>query len=145
MTSGQVEALHRAALRVLAETGVVVRDEESVRLLARHGCAVDGELVHIPGEVVAAAAESAPRVVPVEGRWGHPGVTIGESPAVVGPISGPGLVADGDRLRSVTPDDVSTFVHLCDRLPNVDLLDYLLAEEGGHPRSLYLRSVIEGL
>jgi len=143
--SAQIDALHRAGLRVLAETGVVVQEEASLRLFAGAGCRVDGALVRIPEEVVEAAVETTPHVVPIEGRWGHPGVTIGNGPAVIGPISGPGLVADGGRLRPVTPDDVGTFVRLCHCLPNIDLLDYLLAEEGGDGRRLYFRSVFECL
>jgi trimethylamine--corrinoid protein Co-methyltransferase len=155
MQTEQIVALHEAGLRVLAETGVLIRDDAAVRLFADRGCRADGARVFIPEQIVAAAVESAPSTVRIEGRGDHPGVTIGGGPSVVGPASGAALIAEGDRLRPLTIDDVTTFVRLCHGLPNVDVLDYLLAEEyggtrdadggPGGARDLFLRSVLASL
>jgi len=146
MQTEQIVALHEAGLRVLAETGVLIRDDQAGRLFADHGCGIDGARVFIPEHIVAAAVESAPSTVRIEGRGNHPGVVIGGGPSVVGPASGAALIAEGDRLRPLTIADVTTFVRLCHGLPNVDVLDYLLAEEStegstADGRELFLRSV----
>ena len=63
MQSEQIAAIHAAGLRTLAETGVVLRDAEAVRLFADRGCRVDGERVWVTEELVTS------RVSRLRRRW----------------------------------------------------------------------------
>ena len=48
----QCERLHDATLRVLERTGLIVEEPEGLDLLRRAGANVDGDLVHIPADLV---------------------------------------------------------------------------------------------
>lgn len=145
MEAAQIAALHEASLRVLSQTGIVMQDEETVRLLAAHGCRTDGRRVFLGEDIVADAQRSAPATVAIESRTPERHVVIGDGTVVVGTISGAALIAEGDRVRPYTLDDLRRFVRLCHGLPNVDVQGYQLAEEGAGGRDLYLRSVYETL
>ena len=144
MDRDQLRELHQAGLAILARTGVVFQDDETVRLFARHGFAVDGSRVFMTAEQVGAAVAAAPSSFVVAGRDAARDVTIGGGGVVAAPGSGATSILEGDRLRALTVDDVATWVRLCHQLPNVDLLGYLLATSGD-PGADYLRSVRDSL
>jgi trimethylamine--corrinoid protein Co-methyltransferase len=68
--AAEVEAIHAASLRVLADVGVTFPDAGARALLAEAGAAVDAEsgLVRIPPRLVEDALASAPRDVLLAGR-----------------------------------------------------------------------------
>ena len=56
----QLSQIHMASLEILERTGVVVHDEEALRLLIDGGAYIDGNRVRIPAHMVEAAIASAP-------------------------------------------------------------------------------------
>lgn len=55
-----VRQIHMASLEILERTGVVVYDEEALKLLEEGGAFVDGNRVRIPNCMVKKAIASAP-------------------------------------------------------------------------------------
>lgn len=60
LSPDQVEAIHRASLRILSETGMDFLHPEALALLGQAGAAVDGERVRFPPDLVEHAIGSAP-------------------------------------------------------------------------------------
>src|SRR5258706_15321268 len=60
LTQEQVERIHEASLEILEEVGLKVRYEPAREIFAKHGCAVDGERVKLPREVVEKYRKLAP-------------------------------------------------------------------------------------
>ncbi len=70
LTDDEVEAIHHATLRVLAETGIVLTLPAARDLLAGAGACVDGDRVRLPADLVEACLAKAPRTVTLRGRGG---------------------------------------------------------------------------
>lgn len=70
LTAEEVEAIHQATLRILAETGIFIRHTEARALLAEAGCTLLDERVLIPPEVVERMLAIPRRPVCVRGRGG---------------------------------------------------------------------------
>lgn len=60
-SADEVAAIHDTALRVLEELGIKVLLPEARQILAKAGARIDGEMVFIGREIIAAALASAPR------------------------------------------------------------------------------------
>ena len=105
-------AIHAAALRVLATTGVAVLDDGTVRLLQAHGARVDGRQVYIDEGAVQAALAAAPSGFTLAGRSPAREVQFGDGHTVFGSGSGPAYMLDGDRVRLGALADLEATVKL---------------------------------
>lgn len=65
-----IDEIDAAARTVLETTGVKVYNAEALRLLKEAGCALDGQLAHIPRGLVAEALRSAPRKITIHSEDG---------------------------------------------------------------------------
>ena len=70
LTTGQLNALKKGTLRLLAEVGVHVPSRRSLEIFAEHGAGVDWdkEIVRIPPDLVQNAMSTAPRSFVLAGR-----------------------------------------------------------------------------
>jgi trimethylamine--corrinoid protein Co-methyltransferase len=68
LTDAQVERIHRAALEILARTGVQAEEPEALRLFEEAGAEVAGNRVRIPRALVEDAVDWAPLRVLLAGR-----------------------------------------------------------------------------
>lgn len=115
--------VHEAALRLLAETGCVVHDDETLAVLAAHGAARNGKRVRLPQRLVAEALATAPAGYAVAGRRRELDLRVStDAPPVLGSASGPAFVLDGDRQRHGTLADLRAAVALARQSPNIALL-----------------------
>ena len=64
------DAVHAATLRILSETGILLRNKEGRELLAGAGARIEGDVVLIPPELVETCLEKCPTQVSVRGRGG---------------------------------------------------------------------------
>ncbi len=84
-TEEDLDRLHAAALRVIAEVGARIMTEEGRELLMAHGASLEGEdLVKIPPAVVERAIESAPGGFTLYDRAGEPALRLGQGTTYVG-------------------------------------------------------------
>ncbi len=124
LSEADVQAIHRAALEILREIGMLVLDHDTREVLKQAGCRenVEGYLL-FDEELVEKALASVPSRMVLYNRNGE----VAVDSSGTRPYFGPGLnciyVLDhrtGEhrlcRLR-----DIEETARLCDRLPNIDL------------------------
>ena len=117
-------ALHAATLQALERTGVEVRHETALTLLAKAGARVDGQRVRLPAAIVEEALGSAPRAVRIAARGAGSGLLLTPDEVFYGTgsdciyVLGPGA---RDR-RAGTLADVEQMAALQERLTNIDFV-----------------------
>jgi trimethylamine--corrinoid protein Co-methyltransferase len=125
LSDGQLQEIHFAALEILRRTGVRVRDQEAVAMLAGAGCTVkDGDLVFYPAAVVEDALRQAPSRIVLCGRDGQARVYLEGNRSWFGTGSDLPNTLDletGERRPSRLAD-VRTAARLADALPNLDFV-----------------------
>lgn len=95
-----VEAVHAAALAILAETGCEVHDEEGLALLSRAGQPVEGTRVRVDADWLMETVGLAPAEVRLHGRDPGREVAIGgEHPPALTPSGGSPFCSDLERGR----------------------------------------------
>ena len=120
-----VDALHSAALRILEKTGVLVHHPEVVEMLVSAGCRVGRpETVHVPGELVEQAIESAPESVAISNRAGEPAMLLEDRRSYWGTGSDTPFVLDSftNERRPTCLKDIESVSRLVDGLDNFDFL-----------------------
>jgi trimethylamine--corrinoid protein Co-methyltransferase len=111
LSDDQVEAIHQASLRVLAEIGLRVLDGEARSLLAKAGAQVDEttRTVCFDPALIEAEIAKAPASFTIRARNPAKSVTIGGNHINFSMVGGPSFVSDLDRGRRP-----GTFAELCD-------------------------------
>jgi trimethylamine--corrinoid protein Co-methyltransferase len=118
----QMTMIHEATVEVLEETGVVIGAPEVIDLLTEHGARADGDVVRIPGELVARALDTAPAAITVFDRVGSRELDVGGDNVYFGGWLENMYVHDPETgdLRSPVIADVDVAAIVCDSLPNLD-------------------------
>lgn len=143
-TIADIEAIHEAAFRVLASTGVLVQDDDAVALLVARGARAVGRRVWIPEDGVRAALAVAPSAFVLKGRSPERDLVFGEGPTVLGTVSGPAYVLDGDDVRPgrlSDVEDIARVAHLSEQVEfQADAVEPLdVPEDERTRRSTYAR------
>ncbi|HSL96821.1 MAG TPA: trimethylamine methyltransferase family protein, partial [Thermoleophilia bacterium] len=116
--------MHRATLDVLGTTGVEVRHDRALGLLAAAGARVEGTRVRIPAALIEEALATAPRCVTVATRGGGEPLRLETGATYYGTgsdcifVLGPGA---RDR-RPATLADVEAMAALQEKLPDIDFV-----------------------
>ena len=129
LSADEVEVLHRASLRILAEIGVEVLGDRALDLLERSGAIVDRALRNVrldPGQVEELVAQ-APSSFALHARNPARSVRLGDGHVVFSSVGGPAFVTDIDRGRR--PGNHADFL---DYLRVIGALD-IIHQEGGGP------------
>ena len=123
LTENEIERIHVAALRILAQTGIVIHDEAVLTLLDKAGCQVDREArrVCLSAQVIKDAVAQAPPVVNLYNRLGEQAMTLGAGPLHARTSSGATGVLDLDsgRRREPSSQDAVDAARLADALPHI--------------------------
>jgi len=125
LAGGEVGEIHSLALRVLRDTGVVVRDDDVVARLEAAGAGVHADggpaRVTIPSDVVVDAVAQAPSVVTLYDRLGEEAMVLGSGAFYARSSSGATAVFDLERgePRQPTSQDTADAVRLADGLTHV--------------------------
>jgi trimethylamine--corrinoid protein Co-methyltransferase len=129
LDADQVEILHRASLRILAEIGVEVLGDRAIDLLARAGARVDRatRTVRLDPGLVDELVALAPPSFMLHARNRARNVTIGDRHVVFSSVGGPAFVTDIDRGRR--PGNHADFR---DYVRVIGALD-IVHQEGGGP------------
>ncbi len=99
LTADQVEAIHDASLRVLAEIGMHFLDQRAVDFLGAAGAQVDGERVRLDPAMVVETVEAAPSSFRLHARDSSHDLLIGDSRVNFTMVASPPNAADADRGR----------------------------------------------
>jgi len=124
LDENQCQMIHQGALQILDKTGVRVFHDKARALLASGGARIsDDTLVHIPGELVEWALESAPEQIQLYRRGtGEACVDLSGRKVSFGTGSDCLNYLDPKtgKRRPFTSEDVIDAIHLVDGLPELD-------------------------
>ncbi len=125
----ELESIHRASLRVLAEVGVEVLGDLALDLLAASGAAVDrlARRVRFDPAQIEELVALAPSTFRLQARNPERFLDFGGRNLVFCAVGGPAFVSDLDRGRRA-----GTFADMCDYVRLIGALD-VLHQEGGGP------------
>jgi trimethylamine--corrinoid protein Co-methyltransferase len=119
----EVERIHKGALQVLAQTGIVIHDESVLSLLDEAGCWVNREdrRVRILGQVIEEALARAPSVTTLYNRQGELAMALGAGPLHARTSSGATGILDlnSGQRREPTRQDAAHAVRVADVLRHV--------------------------
>jgi trimethylamine---corrinoid protein Co-methyltransferase len=119
LEQSEIEAIHQASLRVLAETGVVLTEPESRDLLLGAGAKLQSDRVLLPPDLVEKCIAQTGRTITIRGRGGMV-KTLGSGTLYFHNLGGAPYIYDagaGTR-RFATVQDVRDSTRLLDALDN---------------------------
>jgi len=138
------QAIHAAALSILADIGVKILHEGALATLKAAGCAAgeNSNIVKIPSELVLRAVDSAPNNIEIFNRSGEKVMDLGGRRAYFG--TGSDLIyaydaATGERHQCVL-SDVGRAALVADALPNIDFIMSFAHPSDVVPERSYLLS-----
>ena len=129
LSGDQVETIHRASLRILAEVGIEVLGDRALDAFVRAGAIVDRltRNVRLDPDQVEALISTAPREFRLHARNPARNIDFGGRHLVFGAVGGPAFVSDLDRGRRA--GDFASFVEYVRLIGALDVIH----QEGGGP------------
>jgi trimethylamine---corrinoid protein Co-methyltransferase len=125
LSRSQIEAIHDASMRILAQTGVRVYNDEAIGLLRDAGAFVEADgLVKIPAHLIDWAVRVSPGNITIHDRNGSEAMRLGRRRTYFGTGSDTPNVIDpytGARRRALLAD-VGAFARVCDALARIDFV-----------------------
>jgi trimethylamine--corrinoid protein Co-methyltransferase len=142
LTSAQVERVHEASLEILADVGMMVRNEGARKRFAHHGCRVDpaSQVVKFPRTVVEHHCAAFPSSFTFHGRDPQYDRTLPhDSPLITTGSSAPDIVdPETGQLRRSRADDIARIAYLVNELPGFDLLTVSVTADDAPPGQYHL-------
>jgi trimethylamine--corrinoid protein Co-methyltransferase len=125
LSDEEIHDIHAATLEVLERTGVIIREENALKLLEQAGAVVDHntKLVKIPEHLIEEAVAKAPKSFIWHARNPKNNIKVGGEPTKFGPASGGVNIIDLEtgECRSPTEKDTEQQVRLIDALDNISI------------------------
>lgn len=122
LDSSQIDTIHQACMKILANTGVVFNDAEALEIFNNHGFKVEGKTVFISEEQVWEALKSVPSEFTLLSRTPEKSVKIGGENFALGPgWAAPHIIDSDGTRRSGTLTDFNNFCKLVQTSPCLDL------------------------
>jgi trimethylamine---corrinoid protein Co-methyltransferase len=125
LSEEQYQAIHRATLDVLQNTGIRIEHERALKLLEKNDCSVDyGNMrVRFPPSLVEACLQRCPSSFRVKARDSKNDLIMGGNTIYFGPAPGKQTVnTDTWEPREATRQDAYDGLTILDYLPNVHFL-----------------------
>jgi trimethylamine--corrinoid protein Co-methyltransferase len=128
LSADQLETIHRASLRILAEVGIEVLGDPAIDLLRSAGASVDrtNRRVRLEPGLVESLIATAPPIFEVHARNPERSITLGGPHLAFTSVGGPAFVTDLDRGRR--PGNLADFI---DYVRLIGALDVIHMEAGG--------------
>ena len=137
LDDAQVRHVHEASLEVLAEAGLLVRNEKARRRFAEHGARVDAAtgIVKLPPEVVEKYRVLVPPTITLRGRDPALDVTFPRDlPVIATASSAPDLIDPVSGIcRRATSHDIANIAHLVNHLPGFDVFSISVLADDAPP------------
>ncbi|WP_430464796.1 trimethylamine methyltransferase family protein [Tabrizicola sp.] len=117
LSDDHIEAIHQAALRLLAEQGMRVLNARAIDHFRRAGARVDGNMVYLDPAMVTERLKTVPPTFSIAARNRAKDLRFGGNDMVFSSVGGPAYVMDLDRgRRDGTLQDMQDFLRLCQSL-----------------------------
>ncbi len=128
LSADQIESIHRAALSILQENGMLILSAEARKSYAAAGfdVAADRELVRFDAALIEDLVAQAPAQFTLQARNPDKNLVIGKDRAVFTSVGGPAYIMDLDQGRRS-----GGYAEMCDFIRLVQSLDILHQEGGG--------------
>lgn len=127
LSADHVAAIHEAALKVLATTGLRVLDGGARDRFRSAGAEVAGDIVRFEPGLIAERLATVPKTFTLAARNPDRSLRLGGGHHVFASVGGPAYVMDNDRGRRD-----GTFAEMCDFLRLVQTVN-VIHQEGGGP------------
>lgn len=127
ISADQVEAIHRTALKLLAETGMKILHPPARALFADAGAEIAGDMVRFAPGLVGQLLASVPASFTLAARNPARNLRLGGREMVFASVGGPAYVMDIDGGRRD-----GTHAEMCDYLKVIQCLN-VVQQEGGGP------------
>ncbi|HWQ84361.1 MAG TPA: trimethylamine methyltransferase family protein, partial [Anaerolineales bacterium] len=139
LTFPEIEAIHQASLRILAETGIILGQPEALALLQEAGAARAGKFLRLPPDLVEWALSQVPPCFSLHGRSGST-ITLGEGHLHWHNLGGAAQIYDPltDNVRPALVHDLAAAARLLDALPGVDSITPFFTPQDAPPHALAL-------
>lgn len=117
ISEDQVEAVHQAALKLLATQGMRVLNGRALDLYRQAGAKVDGQMVYPDPGLIEGLLATVPSTFRITARNRDKDLRFGGNDMVFASVGGPAYVMDLDRgRRDGTLQDMRDFLRLCQSL-----------------------------
>ncbi|MES2914536.1 MAG: trimethylamine methyltransferase family protein [Pseudomonadota bacterium] len=117
LSEDHVEAIHLAALKLLAEQGMRVLNGRALDLFRKAGARVEGNMVYPDSGLIEGLLASVPQTFTIAARNRAKDLRFGGNDMVFASVGGPAYVMDLDRgRRDGTLQDMQDFLRLCQSL-----------------------------
>lgn len=134
LTQADLEAIHEASMRILAEVGVNIPLPEAREIFRSHGARIDGRLIFLTEAQLLGALQSVPRQFKIRARNPQRNLVVGGGRPVFAPGYGAPFLVDAEIGKRVpTMEDYRRLVKLAHTLPNQDMSGFLMVEPGDEP------------
>ena len=145
LSDDQISEIHNATVEVMSEIGIVIKDEEGIRLLEEAGAAVKGELVKIPEHLLKRALSTAPSKISVYNRHGNLSMNLERGKTYFGTGSDTIYTMDvySKERRKTVVIDVRNIARLTDALPNLDFVMSMGNPGDVKPEDSFIHEFIE--
>lgn len=124
LSESQCETIINATFSILEKTGIVIKDEEAVKLFVDNGAEADGELVKIPRELIIKCINSAASELVLYDRLGNKRIVAGGTNTYfgLGPTNPYTNDVETGEIRSSLRSDVTKAAIVADGCPNIDFV-----------------------
>ena len=139
LTDIQVDAIHRAVLRVLSEIGLSQAPDSGVEAMVAYGAVPKGDRLTFPEAVIEKALGDAPAAVTLHGRDPAHDLSVGGNRVHYGTAGAAVHVADLEtgEYRESTLADLHEAARLADRLDNIHFFQRcMVARDLADPREM---------
>jgi len=134
LSRAEVEEIHNASMKLLADVGVQFPDDETIGVFKQHGVKTDGQTVYLEEKQLLEALETVPAQFTIQARNPDRNVIVGDGEPVFAPAYGAPFLVDYETgKRAPTLEDYENLVRLAHVLPNQDMSGHLMVEPGGVP------------
>jgi len=145
LSEEQILEIHNATLEIMSKIGMVIKDDDGLKLLKEAGAIVEDENVKIPEYLLKKALSTAPSRIPMYDRLGNFSMILEQGKTNFGTGSDTIFTLDinsHERRRSVI-EDVGNIARLVDALPNLNFVMSMGTPSDVNPEVSYLFGFIE--
>ena len=118
LTKENLEEIHSVSLKLLADTGVRILNEEAIGLLKEAGCSISGDIVKFPSSLVVDCLRLVPSAFSLFSRDGKNSFIVGQDNVLINPGSSAAYFKDrkSGEIRKGTSKDILDLVHVVEHL-----------------------------
>ncbi len=145
LSEEQILEIHNATLEIMSKIGMVIKDDDGIKLLKEAGAIVEGENVKIPEYLLRKSLSTAPSRISMYDRSGNFSMSLEQGKTNFGTGSDTIFILDIDsheRRKSVV-EDVGNIARLVDALPNLNFVMSMGTPSDVNPKDSYLFGFIE--